>query len=316
VHLNAKTLIPVLPIFFLVACLQAPTSENVDFVVSTQISLQGKPIGDTLLLEPSGVFCFSLKGDHVEDLQFEWQFGNQYSVVDSFCILGANLTSTPTQIVMKVKDAKGYQITAKSWILRNSRPIFSNLADEYNPNQGDTLHANSSQELYFRWYASDPDGGSLQFQFEIWDSLGNHEFIDSIHQYSLYIQHPLVAGRTYMWRLIAQDKLGAMDTSAIFSFRTRHTWDVPWGVAGNCTFASGTKSDEYLVNLRIGNDAILSKSVDSLGFFEFFPGIQSDSLLLWQTHIPTQTSSDTTRIWLDSNRGLFLGTLWSTYATP
>jgi len=316
VYLNAKTLIQFLPLFLLEACLQAPTSENADFVVSPQISLHGEPIGDTLLLEPSGVFCFSPKGDHVEELQFEWQFGNQYSVIDSFCILGAYLTSTPTQIDMKVKDAKGYQISTKSWILRNSSPIFSDLADEYNPNQGDTLDAYSSQDLYFRWYASDPDGGSLLFQFEIWDSLGNQEIIDSIRQYSLYIHHPLVAGRTYMWRLVAQDKLGAMDTSAIFSFRTRHSWDVPWGVAGNCTFASGTNYDEYLVNLKIGNDATISKSVDSLGYFEFFPGIQNDSLLLWQTHIPTQTNSDTTRVWLDSNQGVFLGKLGSHYATP
>lgn len=313
---NAFLLLRVLPLLLLVACLQAPTSESVGTNESPEIALFDQPIGDTLLLEPSGFYCFYAHGDSVKDLTVNWQFGIQFSVLDSFCILGSSLLSTPTQIMMSVKDSQGYQISKQSWIIRNSRPVFTSKVDIYTPKLGDTLNANASQELYFRWYASDPDGSPLLFQFEIWDTLGFLEKIDSINQYSFYLNHPLESGRKYFWRITAQDKLGSKDTSEIFTFQTQQSWNVPWALAGNCSFSSGSNYSEYQVQLQVGSGEVFVTPVDSLGYFEFFPGALQDSVLLWQTHLPTNTQSDTIQVWLDSTQGIYLGSLWSSYATP
>jgi hypothetical protein len=274
--------------------------------VSLQIADSSSQSINQQLLTPGQSACFYAKlseGVELSALTYHWLAEDSVlASEDSICI--SALSNGTGNLILTASDPIGGFLSDTISIIVNTPPLFLPQREYFSPSEDSLVYVQANLGLDFIWDVYDPDlGDSLVFTLYLQSFLGWTDSVRTVSPQGISFQSPLEAATEYQWFVRVQDRYGAQDSTPVFTFRTRESWDLPGVVHGYV--ATSRPEDVRVVALSTNGDT-LRFPLDSQKSFSLFPGPEVDSLYVFAWDAQTYKSSDTILVHMDHQRSNLL----------
>lgn len=259
---------------------------------------------DTVYFSTFDSLCISAKlsdSTFDQELIYRWMIeGYEYGDQPNFCLPVVEGAIGTASIHLEIEDKNKTILKDSVVVFANTAPVFDTTRSHFFPAENQKIDLSSGQEIPFRWAARDfDDFDTLRYTVRIGEK---GKWLDTLQTFSnagIQWRGNLNPGTKYDWQVIVSDWASYQDSTPVFHFITKETWDSPYYIIGSVQnpypeFPQLRTRIKVIVQSSQGDTITLAVN-DSFDF-RFYAGSQSDSLTIFAFNEIQQRYSDTMRV--------------------